>query len=447
MKKSIIKLMFFFVAAIIVGGLFNDVFAALAGGSIIAFAAPAAGVDYDKAIKEAREQLATKQGEMRTLIETAEAETRDFNEDEQKQFDNLEKEAKSIEQRIARLEKAENMNASGAGKQKQKTEKEQKEERKQELEQAFRSYIRRGWNNMPAEHRQIIEERALSSTTDAEGGYTVPETFSGYLEKAMKEFGGIMSVAWLFPTTTGSSMNYPTTDDTNNEGEIIDENTDAGESVDPSYGNVRLNAFTYSSKPVLVPNQLLQDNEVNLDQVLAQMLSERIFRAFNKHATIGDGTTQPQGVTTGGALGKEAAMDAITYDDMVDLQHSVDAAYRDGAVWMFHDSTLKHLRKLKNTNDEPIFQENLRTGEPSTILGKPFVINNHMPEIGAGNKSVVFGNFQKYMIRQVRGASVKRLEELYAAKNQTGFLLFMRLDGKILDAGTKPLKYIQHATS
>jgi HK97 family phage major capsid protein len=177
------------------------------------------------------------------------------------------------------------------------------------------------------------------------------------------------------------------------------------------------------------------------------MLVDRVMRAFAEHAATGGGTSTPQGVTIGGTKGADAAVSSITYDNLVDLQHSVDKNYRKNGTFMFNDNTLKVLRKLKDDQGRPIFQESMRDGEPSTILGKPYVVDNDMPDIGASAKSIAFGDFNKYIVRRVRGYSVKRLTERYADNNQTGFLLFVRLDGRILDAGTHPIKYLQHAAA
>jgi HK97 family phage major capsid protein len=449
MKISrITKILFFLVAAIAVGGIFGSFIAAGIGGIVFATVPGMGTVDYSSAIKEKRETLAGIKAEMRALIDLSETEQRDFSDEEDKKFQDLEKRSEQITKAIERLEKAERDLGGKAGKEKRRQEKESAEERQEKMEAAFRSYLRGGMSALTTEQREFLEEqRALNTGTDAEGGFTVPEGFSNTLEQAMLDFGGIMSVAQILDTNTGNDLPYPTTNDTSNKGAILGENQAAGESVDPAFGSVILKAFTYSSKPVLISNQLLQDNAVNLDSVIAQMLVDRVMRAFAEHAATGGGTSTPQGVTIGGTKGADAAVSSITYDNLVDLQHSVDKNYRKNGTFMFNDNTLKVLRKLKDDQGRPIFQESMRDGEPSTILGKPYVVDNDMPDIGASAKSIAFGDFNKYIVRRVRGYSVKRLTERYADNNQTGFLLFVRLDGRILDAGTHPIKYLQHAAA
>lgn len=442
--------MFFFVVmTIVAGGLVGSFFAgvAIAGGLLAV--APIGGTDYNGVIKGLREQLAGKQSEMRALIDAAEGEKRDFTEDEDKTYKGLETEVRTLQGRIKRLEEAEKLNANGAeGKRKQQEEK-TKEQRTEQLNAAFRSWLRFGNAGLSEEERGMMrewaEERALSTTGATAGATTVPEGFSGYVEQAMATFGGILDVANILETETGNDIPFPTVNDTSNKGAILGEGTTMGDGVDPTFGAVTVKAFTYSSKPVLISNQLLEDNAVNLEQVIAEMLAVRVLKAFSEHSIVGAGTSTPQGVTVGGTKGADAAAAAVTYDNLVDLLHSVDPVYRKNGTWMFHDNTLKALKKLKDENGQYIFQPSLRDDEPSTVLGKPFIVNNDMPEIGASAKSIAFGDFKKYLVRRVKNYAVKRLDERYADLNSTAFILFVRMDGRVLDAGTHPIKYLQHA--
>ena len=86
-------------------------------------------------------------------------------------------------------------------------------------------------------------------------------------------------------------------------------------------------------------------------------------------------------------------------------------------------------------------------GAPDTILRKPYVVNNHMPEMAASAKSVLFGDFSKYLIRNVAGFTLVRLNEIYALRAQVGFVGFARYEGNLLDAGTNPIKYYANSAT
>lgn len=310
---------------------------------------------------------------------------------------------------------------------------------------AFNAYLRNGMNNLSDEHRAVAQQRfqaAQGTGSSTAGGYTVPEGFYGQIVSAELAYGGMMSVAYVFDTTTGNPLPIPTDNDTSNEGQILGENTQTG-TQDMIFGAVTLNAHTYSSKLVLVSNQLLQDSAFNLDGFLSAKFGDRLGRIGNRHFTVGDGASKPTGVVTASTAGLTAASAAaISPDELIELEHSVDPAYRMGARYMFADSTLKALKKMKDGEGRYIWQSGVALKEPDTINGYGYTINQHMAAFGAAAKPVIFGDLKKYFIRRVGGIQVLRLTERYADYNQTGFLAFQRMDGQLIDAGTHPVKHL-----
>lgn len=139
------------------------------------------------------------------------------------------------------------------------------------------------------------------------------------------------------------------------------------------------------------------------------------------------------GVTTAGA--------SITFDDVMDLFYSLRSPYRKKAVWMLNDSTVKALRKLKDGNGNYIWQPSVQAGVPDMILNRPYFTSSFVPEIAAGQKIMAFGDFSYYWIADRQGRSFKRLNELFAATGQVGFLASQRVDGKlILPEAVKTMK-------
>ncbi|XNY07062.1 phage major capsid protein [Sinorhizobium meliloti] len=316
---------------------------------------------------------------------------------------------------------------------------------------AFRSYLRHGLEDMPAEERKIVREmRAQAVGTDSKGGYLVPEGFMAELVKSLKAWGPMLDpgVTRVLTTTAGNSIPWPTMDDTSNEGSLIGENTQVTE-TEVAFGTKTLEAYKYTSGVVLVSAELLQDSAIDVEGTVRSAMAERIGRIGNRHLTVGTGSSQPNGIVTAAtAVTGVAAAAAITFDNLIDLFHAVDPAYRDdpSARWMFNDGTLKALRKIKDAEDRYVWQPaDVRTGAPATILEKPYSINQAVAAIGASNKSVVFGAFNRYVVRMVREFAIRRLVERYADYDQTGFIGFTRLDGELLDAAA--VKSLQHAAS
>jgi HK97 family phage major capsid protein len=317
---------------------------------------------------------------------------------------------------------------------------------------AFRSYLRHGLEDMPAEQRKVVREmRAQAVGTDSKGGYLVPEGFMAELVKSLKAWGPMLDpgVTRVLTTTAGNSIPWPTMDDTSNEGSLIGENTQVTE-TEVTFGTKTLEAYKYTSGVVLVSAELLQDSAIDVEGTVRSAMAERIGRIGNRHLTVGTGSSQPNGIVTAAtAVTGVAAAAALTFDDMIELFHAVDPAYRDdpSVRFMFNDGTLKSLRKIKDTvTGNYIWQPaDVRTGAPATILDKPYSINQAMAAIGASNKSVAFGAFNRYVVRMVREFAIRRLVERYADYDQTGFIGFTRLDGELLDAGA--VKVLQHAAS
>ena len=304
------------------------------------------------------------------------------------------------------------------------------------------------WDRRGGHLSGSYEARGLTVGTDSEGGYTVPEGFSNELERALLAYGGPRRVCRVITTATGNPLPWPTTTDTGNVGERLAEEASIGSSVDPTFGVVTFNAYRYSSKPVLVTQDLIEDSAFNLGSLLASMLGERIGRITATEFTTGTGSSQPNGLSTAAGAGVTAASaTAITADELIDLVHSLDPAYRGfgSCGFMFHDSTLQAIRKLKDGDNQYLWQPGLQSSEPDRLLGFPYTVNQAVAAIATGNISVLFGAMEKYVIRDCAMARFYRLEERYRDNDQTGFILFSRHDGDLLDAGTDPIVKLTQA--
>lgn len=302
--------------------------------------------------------------------------------------------------------------------------------------------------SMPTSGSALLARNSLSVRDGSSGAYTVPEAFMATLEQAMLYSSGILQACDVMRTDTGAAMPWPTTDDTSNEGSQIGENAESTV-LDPSFGAVVFNSYKLTSRLVKVPHELLRDNNVNLARELGNMLGTRIGRVLNRKCTSGTGAGTAKGIVTAATLGKTAASaTAIQFDELIDLMHSVDVAYRtseSGFGWMMHDSIAASIRKLKDGDGNYVWQQSVQLGQPDRLLGWPVTINNHMDSAAASTaKTVLCGAFKKYKVRLVAELRLRRLVERYAEFDQEGFLSFQEFDGNLLDAGTHPVKYLQH---
>ncbi len=300
-----------------------------------------------------------------------------------------------------------------------------------------------------AMHPSLIEERSLSAHLGASGGHLIGSTLAGSLERNMLAFGGIEQVAEVMVTETGDEMSWPTADDTGNEGAIVGENPSSADTADPSFAAVKWYAHEFTSKLVKVSVRLMEDAPSYLAGALGEMLGERLGRAKNRKFTTGVGGNEPKGLVTAATLGKTAASaTAIDADEVKDLEHSIDPAYRSDPSFGFmcHDNILLHLRKLKDGNSRYLWDSGLQDGRPDTLSGRVLHINQHMDSaVATTNKTLLCGQFRKYKVRRVRRVRLLRLDERFAELSQVGFIAFERADGNLLDAGTAPVKYLQQA--
>jgi HK97 family phage major capsid protein len=198
---------------------------------------------------------------------------------------------------------------------------------------------------------------------------------------------------------------------------------------------------------IKVPFELLEDSVFNLPDVLGQMLGERLGRITNTKYTNGTGAATPKGIVVASSLGKTTAgATAITADEILDLIHSVDPAYRTDSSFMMHDNILLYIRKLKSSDNQYIWQEGLSQGVPDRIFSYMLTINQDMQSsVATATKTMLFGQMKKYKIRTVNGVRMIRLDERYADTDEIAFLSLIREDGNMLDAGTAPIKHMLQA--
>lgn len=295
------------------------------------------------------------------------------------------------------------------------------------------------------------EVRTQTVGAPSGGGYTVPTELSNEIIKSMKAWGPMYDedVCTILPTASGHPIDMPTVDDT---GTGVDKHiegtppTDDG-SKDAVFGKKTLSAHTYDTQWVKFSYELAQDSIFNMDTLLGGLLGERLGRRANAELTIGDGTGDPQGIVVGSGLGKTAAATAaITYDDVIDLIHSVDPAYRSSPKvgFQFHDTTLAALRKLKDGEGRYIWSMgDVQKGVPGSILGYRYHINQAMDTLAAAKKVMIFGDHGKYFVRKVGGIVLFVARERFAP--DIGLLGLVRLDGRLGD--TAAVKHLITAAS
>jgi HK97 family phage major capsid protein len=329
---------------------------------------------------------------------------------------------------------------------------------------ALRAFLAGGVTNMAEDDRKRMLARvtpdiraAMSTTTQSEGGYTVSPEYYKQLEVAMKAFGGMRPVSSVFRTGSGATMNFPATDPTAEIGEIVGQNTGTS-NLNTVFQNLSMDVYKFSSKSIALPFELVQDSFIDIEAYVQELLAMRLGRIPNQYFTNGTGSGQPRGLVTAAGIGKTGTTGQtgiVIYDDLVDLEHSVDPAYRSqpGVGYMMHDTSVKVVRKIKDGQGRPIFVPGyegdamVNGGAPDRLMGRPIYLNQDVPTMAANAKSILFGQHSKYKIRDVMDLTIFRMtDSAYTLNGQIGFVAFMRSGGNFIDVGGAVKSYQNSAT-
>ena len=296
-------------------------------------------------------------------------------------------------------------------------------------------YRKAFWNAMrtrAGEGLDPVIRNALQIGTDTEGGYLVPDEFERTLVDTLEDENIFRRLSNVITTSSGDRK-IPVVA-SKGTASWIDEEGAIPES-DDSFGQVSIGAYKLGTM-IKVSEELLNDSVFNLETYIAKEFARRIGNKEEDAFFTGDGSGKPTGIlaATGGAqLGvTTASATAITIDEILDLFYSLKAPYRNKAVFVMNDATVKAIRKLKDGQGQYLWQPSLQAGTPDTILNRPLYTSAYVPAIAASAKTIAFGDFGYYWVADRQGRVFKRLNELYAATGQVGFVATQRVDGKLI---------------
>jgi HK97 family phage major capsid protein len=389
-------------------------------------------------IQALREKIENLARQAKNMIESKGGES--WSKEEQDKYDGFINQIEEAKAGIKRLEQmreleAENFFNDASEEARKRAAKSGKDPVEIDAMQAVALYLRHG-NNVTAE-QAIAIRNAMSTTTTTEGGYTVPSEVSSMVIDALKAYGGMRDVAEIITTEGGNPWNFPTSDGTAETGEIVAENG-AASGADITFGTVALNPFMYSSKKIALPWQLISDSAVDVVKFVVNRLSTRLGRITNTHYTTGDGSSKPYGLmarTSAGKTGTTGQTLTVIYDDLVDLKHSVNRAYRQNGKWMMNDLSVAIVSKIKDTTGQPIWQPAITAGAPDMLLGHPVVTNDDVAVMAANAKSIAFGDLSQYKIRDIANSVIMRRfdDSAFALNGQVGFCGWFRTGGNLVD--------------
>ena len=302
-----------------------------------------------------------------------------------------------------------------------------------EYKQAF-------WNVLRGVHDAAT---GLNIGTNSEGGYLVPDEFERTLVQALEDNNFMRSISTTIRTNSGD-RNIPVVS-SHGSADWMDEKGLYPE-ADDAFAQKVIGAYKLGTA-IRISEELMNDSAFNMESYIADVFGRRLGAKEEEAFLVGDGNKKPTGVFNIAESGVEASSLKITFDDVMDLYYSLRAPYRQRASFILNDASVKALRKLKDSNGNYIWQPSTQVGQPDLILGRPYHTSTYAPAIEAGAKAIAFGDFKYYWIADREGRAFKRLNELYAANGQIGFLASQRVDGQlILPEAVKVLSIASSAT-
>jgi HK97 family phage major capsid protein len=278
---------------------------------------------------------------------------------------------------------------------------------------------------------------ALQSDSDEGGGYLVSsEQLANRLIEAVDNEVFIRTMATKSTVTSAQSLGIPTrsgdVDDADWTPEIATGNEDTG----LKFGKRELRPHPLS-KRIKISKKLIRLTPMVEDKVI-ERLGYKFGVAQEKGFLLGTGAEQPLGVFVPSTDGISTARDVSTglatgfsdADVLVDALYSLKGQYQKKAVWGFHRDAVRKIRKLKDLYGQYVWQPGISGGQPDTILNRPFFMSEYIPNTFTTGQYVgIIGDFSKYEIADALTIEIQRLIELYAEKNQVGFIGRLETDG------------------
>lgn len=287
------------------------------------------------------------------------------------------------------------------------------------------------WDAVRNKYYTAAVQNALQVGTDSEGGYLVPDEFERQLIEALGEENVFRTLATVITTASGDRK-IPVVSDKGEASWIDEEGTFP--LSDDTFGQKSLSAYKVGTA-LKVSTELLNDAAFGLEAYISKEFGRRLGTKEEEAFWIGDGKNKPTGIfnATGGAgTGVTAASASVTFDDMLELYYSLKSPYRKKATWAMNDATIKALRKVKDSTGQYIWQPSVVSGVPDMIMNRPYVTSSYIPALASGKTCIAFGDFSYYWIGDRQGITFKRLDELFSMTGQVGFLASKRVDGKLI---------------
>jgi HK97 family phage major capsid protein len=390
--------------------------------------------------------------DQRAMLDKAEAEKRNLTADEEAGYGNMDKDVDRLTRDIERektLEERERDVGSNADHFKHSPDGQRNETRHAEYRghkialsegaeegrAAYCKWLSRGGHALGPD-----EVRALQADADIYGGFLLaPPQFVLKLIKAMDDEVFVRGLATVFPVTKAESLGAPSMDNDVSDPTWTAEIKTGTEDGSLSFGKRELTPHPLA-KLIKVSEKLLRVSALDVESLVTGRLAYKFAITAENAYLNGNGNNQPMGVfvAANAGFGISTSRDistgntatAFTTDGLMNALYSLKAQYHPRATWIFHRDAIKMLRKLKDGDGQYIWNPDIKGGQPDMILGRPYKMSEYCPNTFTNGQYVgIIGDFSNYWIADALSMRIQRLNELYAATNQVGFIGRLESDG------------------
>jgi HK97 family phage major capsid protein len=305
---------------------------------------------------------------------------------------------------------------------------------------AFSNMLRKGEKELDE-----MERKALYESDDTLGGYYAPEEYVADLIKSVTEISPLRSVARV-RTTSNRGIEIP-----KRTGQFaatfVNETATRTETTGYQTGLMQIDAHELYAM-VDISQALLEDSAFDLESEMSTEFGEQFAKREGTAFISGNGVGQPQGITFAGAgvaAVNSGSGTVLTANGLLDLMYSIKSDYMTNANFVMNRSSLAAVLKLEDTEGQKIFVQGMSYvgAAPSTILGKPYILAEDMPDVGSGTKPVAYGDFSRaYTIVDRVNLSVMRDPYSVATAGNIRYIARRRVGGAVVLAEAIALQNI-----
>jgi HK97 family phage major capsid protein len=289
---------------------------------------------------------------------------------------------------------------------------------------AFRKYLR-------GARLSDMEQKALNSGTGPLGGYAVPQPLQQEILKQAMVYSPIRQFATVRTVEVGDTYPMPT-ETARPEVAWRGENEAHPLMGTMEFGN-QLIPINYIVSTIAVHNVLIEHPAVDIEQWIIGSVRDAMLVEEGVQFINGTGAGRPQGVLLHPDVEtvNSGSASALTGDGLISLFYALPAVHRRQAVWLMNSTTIEAAKKLKDSQNLPLYRDGWYGLVPDTLMGRPVVDCPDMPDIAANAEPIAFGDLSRYFIIDRLDMAVSRDE--FSSKPNIVFDCTRRVGGQLAD--------------